>query len=209
MTQETCNIGDNNHPQTLLVPLKMSLELDWRFQNEKQGYIRDTRSQLSEQCSRVPEKCAKFASSARSIVDMPVCDQLYKVALTQVWISEKKGGADKYGWFNARKIPWCAAFINWTLAQAWLPWTGSNMAMSFIWLSGRWHAGIITPEGKMVSGNYGNKVSETPPMKSMVAGYAIPTAEWLQKFPGRIPVSQVPPGAIAVFSRNSKDTRAT
>jgi hypothetical protein len=29
----------------------------------------------------------------------------------------------------------------------------------------------------MVSGNYGNKVSETPPMKSMVAGYAIPTAE--------------------------------
>jgi hypothetical protein len=57
-----------------------------------------------------------------------------KLAMGEIWITEKDWWADKYlGWKSSKQIPWCAAFANWCLQQSWLPWTGSLVAESFVW----------------------------------------------------------------------------
>jgi hypothetical protein len=57
-----------------------------------------------------------------------------KLAISQIWITERDWWADKYlDWKSSKQIPWCAAFANWCLQQSWLPWTGSLVAESFVW----------------------------------------------------------------------------
>lgn len=55
---------------------------------------------------------------------------------------------------SAQSTPWCAAFVNWCLKEAGLPGTNSNLAKSFVNLTGTGHVGIKTEPGRMINGNW-------------------------------------------------------
>lgn len=122
------------------------------------------------------------ASVAEVVAETPALRRVVQNAIAELGTSEH-GGANKYfrdqGMRNsARGTPWCAAFINWVLRKSGLRGTGSNVAKSFIGLSGMGHAGIKVSNSRMVNGNWGNKVAYSS-VPRFIRGYAIPTERGL------------------------------
>lgn len=143
-------------------------------------------------------------SSESSEKNDSITEKIINMAKSQVWIREWRE-ANKY-WVNTIKTPWCAAFVNWVLAQSWLPGSGSNLSLSFVGLSGYWHA-WIKDWNKMLSWNRWNKVAHSAPMSKMAVWYAIPTPNWLKKYPWNIAYDKIPNWAIVCWRRNPKSGR--
>lgn len=133
-----------------------------------------------------------------------IAEKLIKIASSQVWIREG-AEANKYGWFNTYKTPWCAAFINWVLMKAWYPWTKSLAAKSFIKESWFWHVAIKVWD-KMVWWNQWNKVSVAN-ISRTISWYAIPTENWLEIKKWNFNKKDIPDGAIIVMGRNPKSRK--
>lgn len=147
------------------------------------------------------------------VVDTPVwLDKVMSLAKSQIGVNEKDNSADKYFrelWYkhDSKKVPWCGAFVSRTLMKSWFPSPKNDLsAKSFINESGAWHVGIKV-DGKIISWNYGNKVSSGM-INKPIKWYAIPTKNWLEIHKETLSFDKIPEGAIVVFDRTSKRTQA-
>lgn len=147
--------------------------------------------------TKVSEKREKTDSLAEKVIN---------IAKTKVWLVEWSSTLNKMIWFNTKKSPWCAAFINACLKEAWVKWSWSNLALSFVWLSGYWHAGI-KDWNSMISWNWWNKVAKSAPMSNVAVWYALITENWLKKFPWNISYDKIPNWAIVCWRRNPRSWR--
>ena len=135
-------------------------------------------------------------------------EKFTQIALSQLWTSEIWGWADKYfSWIwhwnlNSRSTPWCGAFVNWTLKQAWYKWISWLSAKEFIWETWHWHAWIKLWD-KLLWWNQWNKVSLVN-IRRPVVWYAIPTENWLEVHKPGWELSKIPDWAILVFDRSVK-----
>jgi hypothetical protein len=144
--------------------------------------------------------------------DKPQLEKVIQLAKSEIGTNEKDNTADKYFrelWYkyDSKKVPWCGAFVSWTLMKAGFPIPKNDLsAKAFInewWL---WHVWIKV-EWKVVSWNYWNKVA-TDDINKPIQWYAIPTPSGLEIHKGNIKFDEVPEGAVVVFDRNSKRTQA-
>lgn len=148
---------------------------------------------------KLPEWIDLEPASLKKIVD---------IWLSQIWVNELDGWADKYfseAWFwkiNSKKVPWCAAFMNWVLKKSWFSWTNSLAAKSFINGSWYWHVWIKVWD-KLLWGNQWNKVSLWK-IPAKIEWFAIPTKTWLKIIKWDIAKNKIPDWAIIVTSRNPK-----
>ena len=141
-----------------------------------------------------------------------ILENIVTTAKNELWVSEKDGSADKYFkdlWYkhNSKKTPWCGAFVSWVLEKNNLSTPTNNLsARAFIgewWL---WHVWIKV-DGKVVSWNYGNKVSLAT-INKQIKWYAIPTSSGLDIINKKVLLSEIPEGAIVVYERNAKRSQA-
>ncbi len=137
-------------------------------------------------------------------------EKFTQIALSQLGTTEFNWWADKYlswhwKWLNSRNTPWCAAFVNWTLTQAWYKWTWWLSAKEFIWESGYGHVWIKLWD-KLLWWNQWNKVSLMN-INKPISWYAIPTPEWLKVVKPAWDKKDIPDWAILVFDRNVKKDR--
>lgn len=136
-------------------------------------------------------------------------ERVKQIALSELGTTEHDGSANKYFWFNARyshldarNVPWCAAFVNWTLAKAWVNGTDSLAAKSFIGSEWFGHVGFKV-WNKILWGNQGNRVSLMPINKPIV-WYAIPVEGKLEIHRWAVDnPSTIPEWAIIVYDRSS------
>lgn len=139
----------------------------------------------------------------------PDLQNFIKVWLSQIWTNEYDRWADKYfseSWFwnlNSQEVPWCAAFVNWTLKKSWFEGTHSMLAKSFLWETWSWHVWIKLWD-KVLWWNQSNKVWLMS-IKKEPAWFAIPTANWLEMHKEKLPLDKIPDWAILVFDRNSSN----
>lgn len=127
--------------------------------------------------------------------------EVVKVASAQIGIHENTWQANKFlNWRNARKIPWCAWFVNWCLQQTGHSWTWSDLAKSFInwsWFGHVW----FKIWDKILWWNQSNKVSLMPINKPIV-WRSLPKKGWgFEIHKPAWDVSKIPEGAIIVFDR--------
>lgn len=152
-------------------------------------------------------------STANEIVsDTPNLEKIIELAKSEVGTNEKDNTADKYFrelWYkyDSKKVPWCWAFVSWTLMKAGFPIPKNDLsAKAFInewWL---WHVWIKV-DWKVVSWNYWNKVA-TDDINKPIQWYAIPTASWLEIHKEKVKFDDIPEGAVVVFDRSSKRKQA-
>lgn len=129
------------------------------------------------------------------------------IAKSQVGINENSWGADKYlseNWkMDAKKIPWCTAFINWSLEKAWYKWTWSALAKSFIGGEWTWHVWIKLWD-KMIWWNQNNKVS-IKNINEPIIWWVLPKDVWNPEETHKNRVfdkNTIPNWAIIVFDRH-------
>lgn len=205
---------------------ELALVLEWKYQNLAQFSL-DRQEKILQVISILKEKWkldfvdinrlddfldANLSQSQNAISESneqeSVLSRFVEISKWELGISEKTGEADKYfreqGMRNsAKSTPWCAAFINWCLKKTWLPGTNSNIAKSFVNLVGTGHAGIKTESGRMINGNWGNKVAMSG-LPKFIVGYAIPTENGLIVKQGNFSDKDIPIGAIVVTGRNTR-----
>lgn len=140
-----------------------------------------------------------------------ILKNIVNTAKNEIWTSEKDGSADKYFkdlWYkhNSKKTPWCWAFVSWVLEENNIPTPKNNLsARAFIGEGGLWHVGIKV-DGKVLSWNYGNKVSLAT-INKQIKWYAIPTTSGLDIINKKVELSEIPEWAIIVYERNAKRTQ--
>lgn len=133
--------------------------------------------------------------------------KILSFASDEIGTTERSWAASKYfldagfGRLDARRVPWCAAFVNWVLQKNGYPWSYSLSAKSFIGQSGSWHVGF--KDGlNILGGNQSNMVSSVPAQYfPPVVWYAIPTPHGLQSFPAK-KFEEIPNWAIVVCGRS-------
>lgn len=197
--------------------------LEWKYQNLKkfpkarQEKILDVISDLKNKkmldfvdTTRLEDFLATSAFDDKDEIEkleVPALKRVLRIAIWELWITEA-GWATKYfreqGMRNkATNTHWCAAYVNWVLMKAWLPWTGSNLAKSFIKWDWAWHAWFKCWPGRMISWNRTNKVSYSS-LPRRIEWYAIPTEKGLVIKRWNFPDNQIPEWAIVVMWRNTK-----
>lgn len=207
---------------------ELAMVLEWKYQNIT-NFSLDRQEKILEIVSVLKEKweldfvdinrlddfsdanLSQFQGTVFENNEKESLNRVIEIAKWELGTSEKTGAANKYFremWMrnSAQNTPWCAAFINWCLKEAGLPGANSNIAKSFVNLTGTGHAGIKTEPGRMINGNWGNKVAMSGIPKFTV-GYAIPTESGLVMKQWNFSDKEIPIGAIVVTGRNTR-TRA-
>lgn len=178
-------------------------------------HTEDTSSQKAENASVVevsPKKQVQTLHQEPTQIEQSTEQLLGNIVMTakaELWTTEKNGDANKYlqdlGYrnHNAKTTPRCGAFVSWVLKQNNLPVpTNALSSRAFIGETGMGHVGIKV-DGKVISGNYGNKVALAH-INQPIKWYAIPTTEGLQIINKSVPLEQIPEGAIVVYTRSKK-----
>lgn len=147
-----------------------------------------------------------------NISEQPQLEKVIELAKSEIGTNEKDDSADKYFrelWYkhDSKDVPWCGAFVSWTLMKAGFPLPKNDLsAKSFINDEGLWHVWIKVAD-KIISWNYWNKVSTDTidKINKKIVWYAIPTSSGLQIHKENIKFEKIPEGAVVVFDR--KKTR--
>ncbi len=153
--------------------------------------------------------------SSEIISEKPQLDKIIELAKSEIGTNEKDNSADKYFkelWYkhDSKKVPWCGAFVSWTLMKAGFPIPKNDLsAKAFIDESGKWHVWIKVAD-KIVSWNYWNKVSSDTmdSIDKKIVWYAIPTVSGLEIHKEKIKFDDIPEGAVVVFDRDAKRSQA-
>ncbi len=136
-------------------------------------------------------------------------EKCLSIASFEVNKHESNRETDKYfsetwhWWVHTNSTPWCAAFVNWTLKQAWYETTWSNMAKSFIKWAWSWHVWFMTEDKRCLWWNQSNKVSIININKPIV-WWIMPDQVWKSEANTKTPIDpkDVPTWAIIVFDRS-------
>ncbi len=162
------------------------------------------RSQVQSEKKVAKEKVnSQYESLTTNIID---------TAKAEVGLSEKDRGSDKYFrtlWYkyDTKKTPWCGAFVSWVLFKNGLQTPKNPLsAKSFLGQSWKWHVWIKV-EWKVISGNYGDKVSWSS-IHMPIRWFAIPTKEWFKTY-NVTKFEDIPEWAIVVYHRTSSDKNAS
>jgi len=143
----------------------------------------------------------------------PSLEKVIAILKSQLGVHESTWAADKYfneTWYNlsAAQVPWCAAFVNWVVKEAWYQWTWSNLAKSFIGWTWYWHVWFKLGN-KILWWNQWNCVSINNINKPIV-WWVMPENIWNESETHKnwpYTPNDVPDWAIIVYDRNTRNKR--
>ena len=186
---------NNEKAKWILGFLEKLFNMDWNFNNFYNWNL-----------WKLPEWLEEIPPSIRKVLE---------VAMSQVWVNEMDGSADKYLqeiWHTWRrsawdKNAWCAAFVNWTLMKSWMDYNSSLASQSFINWAWKWHVWFKV-WNQLLWWNQSDMVSLKPLNLGKVKWWVMPDNRWEihRRGDNWFDQNKIPDWAILVFS-SSKSTR--
>ena len=186
---------DNEKARWILAFLEKLFNKDWDFNTFYNWNL-----------WKLPEWLDKMSPSIKKVLE---------VWMSQIWVNERDGSADKYLqeiWHKWRKSAWnenawCAAFVNWTLKKSWMDYNSSLASQSFINWSWKWHVWFKI-WNQLLWWNQSDMVSLKPLNLDKVEWWVMPDNRWEihRRWESTFNQNKIPDWAILVFS-SSKNTR--